>query len=226
MPAPTNNDLLEPALGSMLVVGGTIEGYVHGIEHSQIDNSPAHGMVLHWASQVPEGTITGSLWRERGLAERFMANVLADTITEVVATDRERDRTSPDFSYSMLSIVGFVAGADADLAIGRKVGGADGAVLVRPRADRGRIEYLAIAKSLGLEDAAPPGMIAHVAASEGDEVRWIDLWLDRAAPAAFYEEGGIASESLELLPLHTVFVNAEELKQLPRFPRGENHLHF
>lgn len=226
MTGPTDYDPTEPALGAMLVAGGTIAGYEEGAGRSGIADNPTPGMVLHWAAEISEGMLAGTLWRERTLAEHFVANVLADTLTDQVGSDRQRDRPLPDYSYSMLSIVNYVAGPDAELAIGRKLGGAGGAVLVRPRVELGGTEYRAIASSLGLDSAAPTGMIAHVAASDGDHVRWIDLWLDPAAPAAFYESGGIASESLELLPLHTVIVNGEELRQLPRFPRAANHLHF
>jgi len=226
MTTPLHQDAADPSLGAMLVPGGTIEAYEDGAARSGIADVPARGMVMHWCAQLPEGTITGSLWRERQLAEHFMAEVLADAFTELIATEQQHQRQSPDYSYSMLALVSYIAGVDAESAIGRKIGGADGAVLVRPRVNRGGTEYRAIAGSLGLDDAAPAGMISHVGASEGETVRWNDLWLDAAAPAAFYEEGGIDPDSLEILPLHTVFVNADELSKLPRFPRGENHLHF
>jgi hypothetical protein len=213
------DDPTEPTLGAMLVVGGTIEGYEDGTRRSRIADSPARGMVIHWATQLPEGTLTGTLWRERKLAEHFMADVLADAFTELVGEDRRLERSSPDYSYATLSLLRYVAGADAGFAVGRSVGSAAGAVLIRPRVEPGEQDYAAASSTLGLGEAAPEGMIAHIAASDGEHVRWIDLWLDRAAPAAFYEEAGIASETLELLPLHTVIVNADELSQLPRFPR-------
>lgn len=215
----TNFDLTEPALGAMFVQGGLIEDYERGASASKIDHTPVPGMVIHWATQLDAGTLTGTLWRERALAEHFIANVLADAFTEIAGQGPPREQPRPDYSYSTMSLVDYVAGADASRVAGRKIGGAAGAVLVRPRDGSN-------ASVLGPGAEAPAGMIAHVAASDGEQDPWIDIWLDRAAPTAFYEEAGLTADALELVPLHTVFVNTEELDRLPRYPLGPNHLHF
>lgn len=209
MHAAIHTDPTEPALGAMFVAGGTTDSYIDGASRSGIAEEPVEGMVMHWSAQLADGMITGTLWRERGLAEHFLSEVLANTFTQMSAPE-SGVRPRPDYSYELSSIVAFSAGDDAGLALGRELGGAAGAVLVRATEKRAEVE---------LRGDAPAGMIAHVAAIDGAGVRWVDIWLDRAAHRGFYEKAGIDPAGLETVVLHTLLVNRDELARLPRYPR-------
>jgi hypothetical protein len=206
MTTSSSPDPAEPALGEMLVLGGTVEGYVDGASRTRIDQVPVDGMVLHWSAELPDGMSTGTLWRSRGQAERFLVEVLAETFTEIAGAEEQFVLPRPDYSYELSSLREFEPGADADLTVDRRLGEAAGAVLVRPRGE---------ARELIITDPPPEGVVAHLVAAGG----WTDLWLDRGALQGVYEADGTDLDALEIFPLHTLFVNAGELDQFPRFPR-------
>jgi hypothetical protein len=201
----------EPALGGMLVAGGTIDAYEEGARQSRIADEPAPGMILHWSAQVSEGTVTGTVWRKRALGAQFISAVLADTFTDLSGGDRRTAQPRPDFSYEMLSLVAFSAGSSINLAFDRKIGDADGAVLIQPRTP---------GRGAGPARDVPLGMGAHVVATTDHGLRWLDVWLDPAASHGYYEGAGIDPASLETITLHTLIVNAEELAALPGFQRA------
>jgi hypothetical protein len=195
-----SNDPAGPVLGTMHVLRGTIEGYVDGASRTEIDSVPVDGMILHWAAQLDDGTITGTVWRDRALADHFLTKVLAETFTEMAAAPEQIVRPRPDYSYDMIPMIRFASGRDASMVVGRKLGEAAGTVLLRPIGDLA---------ALDLSESVPEGLIAHIVMADG----WIDLWLDRGAP-----EGHYATTELEIVPLHTLIVNPTELAHLPEYP--------
>jgi hypothetical protein len=195
MASPTNTDPSAPTLAGILVVGGKIDGYIDGASRTRVAEVPVEGMVMHWSAEVSEGALAGTLWRQRALADQFLANVLAETFTEIAGSEEQSIRPRPDYSYEMSTLARFVPGPDISAVVGRKLGEAQGAVLVR---------------SDGTELSQRPGLLAQLWITDGS----FDFWLDEVSASGAYE-------TLETIPLHTLFVNPGELELFPKYPPNE-----